>query len=77
MISINEINYNVEVVETGSYRMGGQNKIDIRLTIYPSNVNIKFNDFPTAKQIILNELLFDEFGFGIDEIKNQLPEHFI
>lgn len=77
MILINEVKYNTEINNFGCYKMAGVNKIDVRLTIYPDSNATKINDTHSANQLILNELLLQEFGFGIDEIKNQLPEHFI
>lgn len=80
MIVISEINHNAGVNHPrigGGYSFAGENKIDVRLTIYSSDINIKINEIKTAKQLLLNELLFDEFGFGINEIKKHYPEHFI
>jgi len=80
MISINSVEFNhtahkVNTINYGGFGVHCGVQHNISLTVY-SDGNIKFKA-STPEQLILNELLLKEFGFGLDEIKKYFPEHFI
>lgn len=76
MIVINKIEYNINGSSyTSGYSIPGDVQHNISLSIY-SDRRDKFKPC-TTEQLILNELLLKEYGFGLDEIKKYFPEHFI
>lgn len=74
-VEFNRTAHNVNIYNYGCGNVSGEMQHNISLTVY-SDGSSEFKA-STPEQLILNELLMKEYGFGLNEIKKYFPEHFI